>query len=76
MYRNYGSLFLCQLSLVKEFLLNIWELRKKELYGDDSCPARPGSSAGDLRFTCGQTGKCVGKLLKYDIVCGQGGLVA
>ena len=69
------SNFFCQLSLVKEFLLNIWELRKNELYGDDSCPAQPGSSAGDLRFKGGQTGKFPGKPLDCDVVCGQCGLV-
>ena len=24
--------------LVKEFIVNVWEVRKQKLYGDDSCP--------------------------------------
>ena len=32
--QNFKSL----LRLVKEFIVNVWEVRKQKLYGDDSCP--------------------------------------
>ena len=32
--QNFKSL----LRLVKEFIVNVWEVRKQKLYGDDTCP--------------------------------------
>ena len=26
------------LTLVKEFIVDVWELRKQKLYGEDTCP--------------------------------------
>ena len=43
------------LALVKEYILEIWEVRKQKLYGDDSCPCHLQSSAGDLGVVSGQT---------------------
>ena len=34
MEQNFKSL----LSLVKEFIVNVWKVRKQKLYGNDSCP--------------------------------------
>ena len=56
------------LSLVKAFIIDIWEVRKQKLYRDNSCPQSQ-SSAGDLgdieEHVCGklgQSGKFDGKL--------------
>ena len=27
------------LRLVKEFIVNVWEVRKQKLYGEDACPS-------------------------------------
>ena len=44
------------------------------MYGDDSCSARPGSSAGDLMSGCGHGGKFAGKCVNCVVACGQCGL--
>ena len=50
---NFNSL----LSLVKRYIVNVWELRKNKLYGNDSCPSvQPQRSAGNLE-TKGKSGK-------------------
>ena len=42
------------LSIVKEFIVDVWESRKLRLYGDNACPGpQPNSSGWDL----GQDGK-------------------
>ena len=28
------------LSLVKEYVVGVWDVRKQKLYGDDSCPSQ------------------------------------
>ena len=35
------------LSLVKEFVVGVWEAHKQKLYGDDSCPSQLQSLAED-----------------------------
>ena len=44
--KNFKSL----LFLVKECIVDVWEVRKQILYGDDTCPShpQPQSSVGDL----------------------------
>lgn len=32
-----------------EYILEIWEVQKQRLYGEDACLCQPQSSAGDLR---------------------------
>ena len=55
----------CQ--LVKEFIVAIWEARKQNLYGEDSCPSqRPCQTlAGDSRPVIGVGGLRDGKLGKF-----------
>ena len=48
---NFGSL----LSIVKEFLVDVWESRKLKLYDDNACPAPQSDSSG---WDLGQDGKC------------------
>ena len=38
------------LSLVKEYVVDVWEARKQKLYGDDSCPSQLQSLAEDLQL--------------------------
>ena len=38
------------LSLVKEFVVDVWEARKQKLYGDDSCLSQLQSLAGGLQL--------------------------
>ena len=50
--------FAALLSLVKEFIVDVWEVREKILHGDDSCPGQLNSqsSAGDLGPVAGVGG--------------------
>ena len=48
------------LSLVKEYVVDVWEARKQKIYGEDSCPGQLQSSAGDLQLS-GGNGQRVGK---------------
>ena len=52
------------LKLVKEFIVDVWEIRKLKLYGDDACPNHPQSQslAGDPLPVAGAKGMRVGKL--------------
>ena len=52
---NFHSL----LSLVKSYVVDVWELRKLKLYGNDSCPSQfqSRSSAGNLDNDGGASGK-------------------
>ena len=47
---DFGSL----LSIVKEFLVDVWECRKLKLYGDSACP---GPQPNSLGWDLGQDGK-------------------
>ena len=38
------------LSLVKEYVVGVWDARKQKLYGDDSCPSQFQSLAEDLQL--------------------------
>ena len=38
------------LSLVKEYVVGVWDARKQKLYGDDSCPSQLQSLAEDLQL--------------------------
>ena len=51
--------FYSLLSLVKEYIVDVWESRKVQLYGNDSCPSIPSlHSAGNLgEETTGKSGK-------------------
>ena len=57
--QNFKSL----LRLVKEFVVNVWEVRKQKLYGDDSCPnhLQSQSSPGGLGGATGVEGQRDGK---------------
>ena len=57
------------LSLVTEFIVNMWEARKQKLYGDDSCPnqLQSQSSPGGLRCAAGVEGQRDGKSRK--VIC-------
>ena len=39
------------LSLVKEYVVGVWDARKQKLYGDDSCPSQLQSLAEYLQLT-------------------------
>ena len=60
--KNFKSL----LFLVKECVVDIWEIRKQILYGDDTCPShlQSQSSVGDLGSVTGVDGQSSGKLDK------------
>ena len=49
------------LSLVKKYVVGVWDARKQKLYGDDSCPSQLQSLAEDLQLT-GVEGQTDGKL--------------
>ena len=51
--------FYSLLSLVKEYIVDVWESRKVQLYGNDSCPSIPSlHSAGNLgEETTGKSGR-------------------
>ena len=59
--------FSALLSLVKRFIVDVWEARKIKLYGNDSCPSKLPSqhSAENL---AGTKGKLAGKSLLYENV--------
>ena len=38
------------LSLVKEYVVGVWDARKQKLYGDDWCPSQLQSLAEDLQL--------------------------
>ena len=42
------------LSLVKEYIVDVWEIRKHKLYDSDSGPGHSQSSPGDLAVVEGQ----------------------
>ena len=48
-----------QIFTAKEFVVNMWEVRKQKLYGNDSCPNQLQSqfSPGGLRVQLGLRGK-------------------
>ena len=48
------------LSLVKEYVVGVWDARKQKLYGDDSCPSQLQSLAEDLQLA-GVEGQMDGK---------------
>ena len=54
------------LFLVKEYIVDVWEVRKQILYGDDACPSyfQSQSSVGDLGGVTGVDGNRSGKLDK------------
>ena len=58
--KNFKSL----LFLVKEYIVDVWEVRKQILYGDDACPShlQSQSSVGDLGGVTGVDGHRSGKL--------------
>ena len=60
--KNFKSL----LFLVKEYIADIWEVRKQILYGDEACPShlQSQSSVGDLGGVTGVDGHRSGKLDK------------
>ena len=60
--KNFKSL----LFLVKEYIVDVWEIRKQILYGDDACPShlQSQSSVGDLGGVTGVDGHRSGKLDK------------
>ena len=57
--QNFKSL----LRLVKYFIVNVWEVRKQKLYGEDSCPTQlqSQSSPGGLGGATGVEGQRDGK---------------
>ena len=60
--KNFKSL----LFLVKEYIVDVWEVRTQILYGDDACPShlQSQSSVGDLEGVSGVDGQRSGKLDK------------
>ena len=56
---------------VKEFIVNVWEVRKQKLYGDDSCPnqLQSQSSPGGLGSATGVEGQRDGKLYCVCYAC-------
>ena len=56
------------LSLVKEYVVGVWDARKQKLYGDDLCPSQLQSLAEDLQLA-GVEGQMDGKLCSS----GEGG---
>ena len=53
------------LSLVKEYVVGVWDARKQKLYSDDSCPSQLQSLAEDLQLA-GVEGQMDGKLCSSD----------
>ena len=56
--------FSALLSLVKRFIVDVWEARKIKLYGNDSCPSKL-SSQHSAENLAGTQGKLQGKSLLY-----------
>ena len=54
------------LRLVKEFIVDVWEVRKQKLYGEDTCPSHHQCQtlAGDTRPVTGGGGLRVSKMGK------------
>ena len=65
--KNFKSL----LFLVKEYIVDVWEVRKQILYGDDAWPShlQSQSSVGDLGGVTGVDGHRSGKLDKRGKSC-------
>ena len=65
--QNFKSL----LRLVKEFIVNVWEVRKQKLYGDDSCPnqIQSQSSLGGQGGATGVEGQRDGKFREGKLHC-------
>ena len=65
--QNFKSL----LRLVTEFIVNVWEVRKQNLYGDDSCPnqLQSQSSPGGLEGATGVEGQRDGKFREGKLHC-------
>ena len=61
-----GVEFQILLSLVKKFILNMWDVRKQKLYHDDTCPnqLQYQSSPGGLGGAAGVEGHRDGKFLE------------
>ena len=59
------------LSLVKEFIVNMREVRKQKLYGDDSChnQLQSQSSPGGLGVAAGVVGQRDGKFYEGKLYC-------
>ena len=59
------------LRVVKEFIVNVWEVRKQKLYGDDSCPnqLQSQSSPGGLGDATGVEGQRDGKFREGKLRC-------
>ena len=59
--QNFKSL----VSLVREFIVNVWEVRKQKVYGDDSCPNQLQSQflPGGLGGATGVEGQRNGKFV-------------
>ena len=57
-------------SVVKEFIVNVGEVRKQEFYGDDSCPnlLKSQSSPGGLGGAAGVEGQRDDKLWEGKVV--------
>ena len=53
------------LSLVKEYVVGVWDMHKQKLYGDDLCPSQLQSLADDLQLA-GVEGQMGGKLYSSD----------
>ena len=70
---NWEDNFDALLHLVKEFIVAVWEVRKQNLYGDDSHPGQlqHQSSAGDRGPVAGVGGR-VGKSCKSGVSHGKG----
>ena len=58
------------LSLVKEYVVGVWDVRKQKLYSDDLCPSQLQSLAEDLQLA-GVEGQMDGKLCSS----GEGGMI-
>ena len=52
------------LSLVKRFIVNLWEVQKIKPYGNNSCPSKL-SSQHSVENLAGTKGNFKGKLLLY-----------
>ena len=64
--KNFKSL----LFLVKEYIVDVWEIRKQILYGEDACPTHLQSQSlvGDLGGVTGVDGHRSGKLAKLNVL--------
>ena len=71
--KNWEDDFDALLHLVKQFIVDVWEMRKQKLYSDDSYPSQlqRQSSAGDQGPVAGVGGR-VGKSGKSGVSHGKG----